>query len=412
MLSKEGLLKKISLGETSGVEFKEVRFRNEKIQLSIDSLSDEIAAFANHQGGLILLGIENETNEIIGMDKETVKYIIQLISNICRNKIKPSLVDFYIDNVEVIDSMNEPKNLVYIEIDKSLWLHESKNGHYYRHGDSKRKMTTEHILRVGQSRSQARIIRFDEQAVPNTSIETLQKNLYNRFISSDNTTDDKTKLIKRNLLSKDISATVAGVLMCTNKPDEYLYNSFIQAVYYNGKIKDANYQIDAKDFKGTLDNQIIDAFKFVEKYNKISAIKNIGRQERPQYNMRAVFEAIVNAVVHRDYSKHGSKIRLFMFDDRLEIISPGALANTLTVETLSENQVTRNELLSRLLSELEVDDDVKVGRVYFLERRGEGVGIILSESMQLSGKKPIYEMIGEELKLTIFAANSIQATKL
>ena len=125
--------------------------------------------------------------------------------------------------------------------------------------------------------------------------------------------------------------------------------------------------------------------------------------------MRAVFEAIVNAVVHRDYSKSGSKIRLFMFTDRLELYSPGALANTVTIDKLRYSQATRNELLSRLLSEITLDDiGNQVKRRHFLERRGEGVGIILNESEQLSGQIPVYELFNEELCLTIFAAKSLQ----
>ena len=126
--------------------------------------------------------------------------------------------------------------------------------------------------------------------------------------------------------------------------------------------------------------------------------------------MRAVFEALVNAVVHRDYSRTVSKIRLFMFADRLELSSPGALSNTLTVEKLRYGQATRNELLARLLSEVTVEDRVsrQVARRYFLERRGEGVGIILDESETLSGRVPVYELIDEELHLTIFAAKSLQ----
>ena len=112
------------------------------------------------------------------------------------------------------------------------------------------------------------------------------------------------------------------------------------------------------------------------------------------------------ADVHRDYSKTGSKIRLFMFSDRLELYSPGALANTVTVDNLRYSQATRNELLARLLSEITLDDDIgkQVVRRHFLERRGEGVGIILNESETLSGKIPIYELFDEELRLTIFAA--------
>ena len=169
---------------------------------------------------------------------------------------------------------------------------------------------------------------------------------------------------------------------------------------------DANHQIDAKDFKGVLDQQVIGAYKFVEKHNQVAARKEIGRIDYPQYSMKAVFEALVNAVVHRDYSKHTSKIRLFIFADRLEIYSPGELANTLTVDTLRYNQATRNELLARLLSEVTIDDGMgkQLNRKKFLELRGEGVKIILRESEALHSREPIYKLHGKELLLTIFAA--------
>ena len=281
--------------------------------------------------------------------------------------------------------------------------------------------------RLLQSRSQAHRIAFDEQFVPNTHKDTLRETLYQRFITEGTTDREKIEdlLLKRRLLVKErqeYRASVAGLLMCHDRPDDYLYNSFIQTVFYNSVEKDANYQIDAKDFRGPLDQQIVDTFKFVERYNQVSARKDIGRIERSQYSMRAVFEAVVNAVVHRDYSKAGSKIRLFMFTDRLELYSPGALANTLTVEDLRYNQValnpdvigaTRNELLARLLSETTLNDDMgaQVVRRHFLERRGEGGGIILNESERLSGTTPVYELFGEELRLTMFAAKSLQEEK-
>ena len=414
MLNIAQIIEKIRTDETSGVEFKEVRIGNDKvIEPRRDSLSDSLASFANHYGGTIILGVADKPRQIIGVDPSNIRILVSYISEICRDSIVPPIVFFYVDSVQVADETGEDKYLVYVQIERSLWLHKSKNGYFYRHGNSKREMSPEHMLRVGQSRSQARIMPFDEQAVPGTGKDTLQIRLYQRFIR-ENTSDSEAEeiLFKRRLLVKDdkgdLRASVAGVLMCHNKPDNYLYNSFIQAVCYSGKTRDANYQLDAKDFSGTLDQQILDAFGFVTRYNKVSARKDVGREEKPQYSMRAVFEALVNAVVHRDYSKHGSKIRLFMFADRLEIYSPGELANTLTVDSLLFNQVTRNEILARLLSEIKLEDSVagRAGRGYFLERRGEGVGIILRESEQLSGKTPVYELQGEELRLTIFAAEA------
>ena len=394
------LIEKIILGEDATIEFKrEMPHRN--------SLADEIAAFANTQGGVILIGVDDDRN-IVGLELQELDRVEKTVVEICEDSIEPT-VPIFTEKLRIDD-----KNILKIVVPRSLFVHKTSNGYFTRQGSSKREMPTDQLARLLQSRSQARIITFDEQLVPNTHKKTLREPLYQRFITEDASEDEiEDLLLKRSLLVKEgreIRASVAGVLMCHDTPDDFLYNSFIQAVYYSGKEKDANYQIDAKDFRGPLDQQIIDAFKFVQKHNEVSARKEIGRIDQPQYSMHAVFEAIVNAVVHRDYSKHGSKIRLFMFADRLELYSPGALANTVTIDKLRYSQATRNELLSRLLSEITLDDDVgsQVKRRHFLERRGEGVGIILNESEVLSGKTPIYELFNEELCLTIFAAKSLQ----
>ena len=392
------LLEKIPLGEDSTIEFKRELPRR-------DSLADEIAAFGNADGGVVLIGVEKD-GTIVGISQQKLADDETTVVEICQDSIIPSI------HIRTEKLLVGDEHLLKIEVPHSLFVHKSPNGYYRREGSSKREIPTEQLARLLQSRSQARIIAFDEQFVPNTHKRTLRPSLYQRFI---NAGEDEVEdlLRKRRLLVKGDHydrASVAGILMCHDSPDEYLYNSFIQAVYYSGMRKDANYQIDAKDFRGPLDLQIVDAFHFVEKHNQISARKTIGRIDQPQYSMRAVFEAIVNAVVHRDYSKAGSKIRLFMFADRLELYSPGELVNTLRIEDLPYNQATRNELLARLLSEVALDDDMgrQVERRHFLERRGEGVGIILDESEKLGAKTPLYNLYGEELCLTIFAAKSLQ----
>ena len=398
------LTEKIYLGEDSTIEFK-------RELPSRDDLAEEIAAFANASGGVILIGVDDDST-IVGIGRQDLDRTEKTVVEICRDTIAP-MVLIVTEKLQIDD-----KNLLKIEVPRSLFVHQSSGRYFIRQGSSKRRMPTEQLGRLLQSRLQARIISFDEQFVLNTYKDTLKETLYQRFITEGATDREKIEdlLLKRRLLVKEgqeYRASVAGLLMCHDRPDDYLYNSFIQAVFYNSVERDANYQIDAKDFRGPLDQQIVDAFKFVERYNQVSARKEIGRIERSQYSMRAVFEAVVNAVVHRDYSKAGSKIRLFMFTDRLELYSPGALANTLTVDDLRYNQATRNELLARLLSEITLDDDmgVQVIRQHFLERRGEGVGIILNESERLSGKTPVYELFGEELRLTIFAAKSLQAER-
>ncbi|MEB4590728.1 ATP-binding protein [Candidatus Thiothrix sp. Deng01] len=139
---------------------------------------------------------------------------------------------------------------------------------------------------------------------------------------------------------------------------------------------------------------------------RVYAVKKPNRIETPQFSLNAVFEAIVNAVAHRDYSIYGSKIRLHVFADRLELFSPDP--NTMTVDSLPERQSARNELLCSLLAKCPMNvDAIGSQRNFIMDKRGEGVPIILSESKHLSGKRPVYRLIDDaELLLTIFAAPS------
>jgi len=152
--------------------------------------------------------------------------------------------------------------------------------------------------------------------------------------------------------------------------------------------------------------QVREACKFVERNMCVYAVKAPNRIETPQFSMNAVFEAVVNAVVHRDYSVYGSRIRLHLFTDRLEIFSPGTIPNTMTIDSLSERQSARNELLSSLLARCPMNVNASGSqRSYLMDKRGEGVPIIITESEKLSGSKPEYQLIDDaELKLTIFAA--------
>jgi len=173
----------------------------------------------------------------------------------------------------------------------------------------------------------------------------------------------------------------------------------------------AAYQRDAADLTGPLDRQIADACAFVRKNMKVAARKRPdgGREDLPQYDMLAVFEAVTNAVAHRDYSMHGSKVRLRLFDDRLEIYTPGALANTMTPESLAFRQAARNEAVTSLLARCPIPTEIALtdaaaSRTSIMDKRGEGVPVIINRSRSLSGREPVYRMVDDsELLLTIFA---------
>lgn len=261
-----------------------------------------------------------------------------------------------------------------------------------------------------QERSQSRMIRFDEFPTPNTEPGDLDYALTRRFlreeiVEEEGVTGNAAR--KLRLLAEDDEGktrlTLSGVLLCTRNPQEWLPHAYIQAVSYVSERTDENYQVDARDIGGPLDEQVANALHFLRRNMFIRATKALERLEIPQFSERAVFEALVNAVAHRDYSMAGSRIRMHMFTNRLELYVPGALANTLTPDALHLRQANRNELIVSLLARCPAP--AGVGRKYLMDRRGDGVPIILQESRELSGHSPEYSLLGEsELRLVIPSA--------
>ena len=407
--SPEELLRKIHLGEDTLLELKTVRFRGGRVSApGRNELADELAAIANTHDGVLVLGVDDRTRDIVGIPQDRLEDVERYVYEICNDLIKPPVL-FRTFRLQLPNSTGDLQAVLKVEIPRSLFVHRSSGGYLLRQGSSRREMPPEYLARLFQQRSQARLIRFEEQPVPQSSIDDLAVELCSNYTTRSDEAAEKV-LLKRSLLSKEesgvVRASIAGVLFCCEKPERFLPNAYIEAVRYRGQKQDSNYQIDAQKICGPLNRQIEQAMVFLRRNQTISAAKVPHRVEMKQFSERAVFEAIVNAAAHRDYSIFASKIRFFMFDDRLEIYSPGALPNTVTVESIALRQATRNELITSLLAETPVAETVgNVGRGFYMEKRGDGVPIILSESEKLSGKKPIYSLIDDsELLLTIFSA--------
>lgn len=408
--SPRELLAKIRLGEDTTLELKTVRFRGERVSAPRrDDLADELAAIANTHDGALVFGVDDKTRDIVGVPVERLEELERFVYEICNDSINPP-VAFRSFRMELSDSTGELRPVLKVEVPRSLFVHESPGGYFSRQGSPARRMPPDLLARLFQQRSQARLIRFDEQPVPETRFDSLDSALWQRFTGS-RAEDEVTILRKMKILAEDESgeerATIAGILLCAKNPESWLPGAFIQAVRYRGVRQDSNYQLDARNITGPLDRQIHDALDFVRKNMTVAARKEPARIEIPQFSLRAVFEAVVNAVAHRDYSIHGSKIRLFLFDDRLELYSPGPLPNTITIESLALRQSTRNELLTSLLAKCPVaDPSEELGRQFLMDKRGDGVPIILAESEKLSGRPPEFRLIDDaELMLTIYAAS-------
>ena len=262
---------------------------------------------------------------------------------------------------------------------------------------------------MAQRRGQARFLWFDEQPVPGTGFGSLDESLWKPLLSAEGAANPESALEVMGLLTTDENgtrrATVAGALLCARSPEEWLPNACIAATYYRGSDR-ASGQIDAQVITGPLNRQIAEAVAFALRNMRVGAYKNPARIDLPQYSEQALFEAIVNAVAHRDYSIQGSRIRLSMFADRLELNSPGGLSNNLTIESMADRQSTRNEGIASVLGRMPVAGIGGAGdRQFFMERRGDGVPIINRETKALTGRLPEYKILdGSDLYLTIPAA--------
>ena len=402
--SDEDISGQIRLGEDSHWEFKEIEFAGDVPRNPRRAdLADELAAFANADGGVMLCGV-TDSGDVQGMSREQMDALERLLVEVCTDMIAPP-----IRLVVLRRATEEGVPFLLVEVPQGHTQHDSPGGSYHRVGSSKRRMTSDERLRLAQQRGQARFLWFDKQPVEGTGFGSLDESLWKPLLSTVGAADPESALERMGLLTSDENgttrATVAGVLLCCQSPEEWLPNACIVATCYRGNDR-AFGQIDAQTITGPLNKQITEAIVFAVRNMRVGAYKNPARTDLPQYSEAALFEAIVNAVVHRDYSLRGSRIRLSMFANRLEINSPGGLPNNLTIDSMDVRQSTRNEALASIFGRIPVGEIRGSGdRQFFMERRGDGVPIILRETEALSGKLPVYQLIDDsDLFLTIPAA--------
>ena len=404
--SDEEIRRQIRLGEDSHWEFKQIEFAgNVPKSPRREELADELAAFANTDGGTVLCGV-SDAGDVQGMSREQMDELERLLVEVCTDTIKPSIRPTILRR-----ELAEGAPFLLVEVPQGDAQHESPGGSYHRVGSSKRQMTSDERLRLAQRRGQARFLWFDKQPVPNTGFASLDESLWKPLLSTVGNADPESALEKMGLLTNDengtMRATVAGVLLCSPSPEQWLPNACITATCYRGEDR-ASGQIDAQTITGPLNRQIAEAVAFAVRNMRVGAYKNPARTDLPQYSEAALFEAVVNAVVHRDYSIQGSRIRLSMFAERVEINSPGGLLNNLTIDSMDVRQATRNEALASMLGRISVGDIRGAGdRQFLMERRGDGVPTIFRETEALSGKPPEYRLIdNSELVLTIPTADT------
>lgn len=179
------LIYQIRLGEDSAYEFKAVTLHDNKVtRPQRDSVADELAAFANGNGGILVLGVNDKTREVEGIEQTDLDTVESWLTNMATQGVDPPLA-IETRLVEIPDRGGVARPVVWVRVAKSLFVHRSPNGYFHRVGSSKRQMSPELLARLFQQRSMARLIRFDEQLVPNTRREDIDPDLKARFLRGD-----------------------------------------------------------------------------------------------------------------------------------------------------------------------------------------------------------------------------------
>lgn len=408
-MNKTELREMIHNGENSGVEFKRDTEDNR-------ALAKELVAFANLQGGRVLLGVE-KNRTVYGLTRSdprsepaddaprTYDRLEEWVMQACRDKIRPELIPYF----EVVRDVELGLDVAVVEVDRGwgvhhVW-HDQHRTYYIRVGSLSREASPEELERLFQQRGAFRV---EIRPVSGSSLEDLdQRRLRDYFervrsqqVPPSQPSGEEQRVAWETLLvntefldpGERHPATVAGLLLFGKNPKRFLPQSGIDAAAYEGREKDYAAR-ERSSLRGPMvalraaDGPMVEsglveqAVEFVRRNTSVTARLADGarREERWEYPEEAVREAVVNALVHRDYLLSGTDVELSVYEDRLEIVSPGRLPNAITPERIRVGcRSARNQLLKDTMRDYG-----------YLEHMGMGVPRKILRSMrEQNGTEP------------------------
>ncbi|HCT0348993.1 TPA: winged helix-turn-helix transcriptional regulator, partial [Staphylococcus pseudintermedius] len=272
---------------------------------------------------------------------------------------------------------------------------------YLRINDKSRKLTHNQITNLEYDRGSRR---FEEELVEYSSIEDVDENLVSEFKQLLDTNVDNEKLLKARGFMREGKLTVAGLLLFSNNINVYLPSARIRFMRYEGTKEESGARLNVvKDitFDKALPVAIREARAFIN--TQLREYTFLGKEGRfvtlPEYPEFAWFEGMINAIIHRRYDNQGDHIRIKMFDDRLEISSPGVLPASVTLENIKEERYSRNPKLAAALTQYK-----------WVRESNEGVGRIFDEMKDYFLDDPVYsEPNNSSVQLTL--KNNVVARK-
>lgn len=403
-MTKTELLELIHNGENSGVEFKRDDIENR-------ALAKELVAFANLAGGRLLLGVEDD-GSLSGITRSNLE---EWVMTACRDKMRPEIIPYF----EIVREVEPGKDVAVISVERgwgvhSVW-HNNHKTYYVRVGTQSREASHEELERLFQQRG---AFRLELRPVSGSSLTDLDRGrlrdyfarVRNQEVPQEEDSEGwRTLLVNTEIMTQEDDRalpTVAGILLFGATPNRFLPQAGIDAVAYPGSEKDYAarernalrgpltplLKADANGAIALSENGLVEqAIEFVRRNTGTTSVLNGGmRIDRPAYPDEAVRETIVNALVHRDYLLSGTTIELSIYDNRLEVVSPGRLPNGITPARMKTGcRAARNQLLKDVFRDYN-----------YLEHAGMGVPRKIVKGMLAhNGTQP--DLIEEDEQFTV-----------
>jgi len=352
------------------------------------TIGETLAALANANGGLVLLGVTSkgvpQKNSDLTALREAVIEATLLAD--------PPLI---LPAPQIADS--DRGEVVIVQVPPGLPHIYNLHGVYWtRTAAQNRPLTTPELRRLLLERGDAG---FESTGVEGATIADLDPQWIERYAEriAVAPNDDLTQvLLARGCLTSPVGGpmmpTVAGILLFGRTPQRFLRSAEIICVRYMGS--QMGDEFVRQDLSGTLAEQLRQAEAFVvSNMRRGMKLNGLARVETTEYPLAVVREAIVNAVAHRDYSIRGEGIRLLMYHDRLEVYSPGRLPGHVTLANLKDERYSRNEAIVAVLSDLG-----------YIERLGYGIDRMIATMQEAGLPAPLFEETTAGFKVTLSSA--------
>ncbi len=338
------LIELIGRGEDSRTQFKQNLANPE-------SLAGDLVAFSNFKGGRILAGV-NDDGTIAGLTADDVRRINQLLSNTATDRVRPSISP---TTQNIIVATGQLVMVVTVPEGISKPYSDNNGVFWMKSGADKRRVTSrEEIQRLLQS---ADLVHADEVPVEGTTIGDIDSGHFSDFFEKqyDDPLEDALKrdglsisqLLHNLGLARDNSLNLAGLMLFGSDPQRHRPAFVVKAVSFVGNDPTGTKYRDSEDIKGCLCDLHKKMMSFLTRnLQRPQGNKGINTEGDLEIPVQALEELTVNMLLHRDYFI-SAPWRIFIFDNRIELISPGSLPNNLTIENIRNGvSLIRNPLIA------------------------------------------------------------------